>query len=265
MGILGMKTASNRDEIRKARHHWLIGMALMAAAFYLHDAYGDIERIPDVPPTAFSYMHLNEAKWPDSHVEFVFSPDFTDELISIVERSIALWAKHSNLTYSIGGVVEVPQDITGPPVRGSVYVEAIDPYDMYLERGLSAVGYTTLWANDHITGGRIRFREDLLCEGIALHEVGHALNLSHSDVPAVMKQGFSCRRDYLLFKDDIEGIASLYPTEANYEAQVLGFCEDGSVHLFLPRVRYEDYDLQFDGCLPLDSIDLLVDNQEGAI
>lgn len=195
--------------------------------------WGTGNRLGDGANISYSFAESTEFNYPCDTASGCFSlNDFMPNgYQSVISSAFDAWASVSNLSFT------KTTDKNGDIVLGA---EIIDGTSGELGHASINMAYTSngIETVTHITNGAIHFDRDenwLLTNntgtslyGIALHEIGHALGLTHSfDSNAVMYDTYSGINSLQI--DDINGIQYLYgasvspiPEPSTYALFLLG-------------------------------------------
>ncbi len=189
---------------------------------------GVADLLEDSPPpgAGMSNYVASSGKWTDHQLTYKFI-NGTADLPGVVERDIvrqafAVWAAVTPLTFTeVTGSAdatfliswEVGDHGCGSPFDGPGHVlaHAFFPPPINPHPGLAGDLHfddQESWATTHNGNGNGSI--DLL--SVAIHELGHALGLRHTNIPdAIMYPTYNGNRR-ILSQDDIDGIQSIYGT-----------------------------------------------------
>lgn len=224
------------------------------------DDYG--KSFVDLNPDAFVFVNPNLVKWPDNRVEWLYKTNGRIEaetLIGHINKAAGNLAQRANIAFSNSGPTSLNLlNSYDASRRNTLLIEVLNNSEMdsYVAgitagettNGSSFSGFAWMWWNGSVLAGQIALNSDRLnsasCwEGILTHELGHILNLAHSDKQdsIMFAQPYnSCEFQKTPRYDDITALHQMYPkNEANYEATIT---DEGC--LYIPNIEYQGVNYQ---------------------
>jgi len=172
-------------------------------------------------------VNLKQGKWKDGKIVWYFNASQmpaslkADEFVALTKRAFDIWSAGCKLSVEYGGTTSVER-------TDARSVDMVVVQFAHLGSGVGGDGGQ--WSNDaasnfyYFTGGMVAIGADLTPYNLAsdrllyilVHEVGHLLNLAHSDEPySVMYANpyvaiQSATEPYKAFADDLTTCANLY-------------------------------------------------------
>jgi|GEM_PF-6655009 len=224
------------------------------------DDYG--KAYVDNHPDSFLYINPNLATWPNNQVDVLINTNghiSASQLSSYLSLAFAKYQQRADIAFNLTG--ETPLDLLpsyNSSRLGTVIVEVMNNSEMdtyvsaltsgSVTNGSSFGGYAWMWWGSSLLAGQIALNADYLTneecwKGIVTHELGHILNLDHSDTQDSIMFAApynSCEFQQTLRYDDITAPHAMYPkNEPNYEVTVM---ENGC--LYFPNLEYQGVNYQ---------------------
>lgn len=216
----------------------------------------------DLNPNAFVFVNPNLVRWPNNRVEWLFKTNGRIEaetLISYINKAASNLEQRADITFSNSGSTSLDLlNSYNSSRRNTLLIEVLNSSEMdsYVfgitsgdtTNGSSFSGFAWMWWNGSVLAGQIALNSDRLnsasCwEGIMTHELGHILNLAHSEQQDSIMFAApynSCEFQQTPRYDDITALHQMYPkNEANYEATLTA---EGC--LYIPNIEYQGVNYQ---------------------
>jgi hypothetical protein len=237
---------------------------LLAASLYAPlsqaDDYGNA--YVDQNPNSFVFINPSIVTWPNNQVEWLFKTNNlinSDLLVSYVTQATANYQKHADINFTNSGATSLDLALAYNSSRqNTLLIEVLDnsTMDSFVAgitngadtNGSRFGGYAWMWWDGSILAGQIALNSDFInsenCwKGIINHEIGHVLNLQHSDTKdsIMFSEPYnSCNFQQTLRYDDIKGLHQMYPeNEPNYEVTITA---DGC--LYIPNIEFQGTNYQ---------------------
>ncbi|MCX7176233.1 MAG: matrixin family metalloprotease [Proteobacteria bacterium] len=174
-------------------------------------------------------VNIKQGKWRDGKVVWYFNSDQMpaslkeDEFVALTTRAFGIWSAGCNLTVQYGGTTSVAADNAQAIAANKVVVGFA-----HLPSGVGgdAGPFSTDSASNsyYFTAGVVQISADNTPYNLAsdrllyilVHEIGHLLNLAHSDEPYSVMYAYpyvaiqSATEPYKVYADDISTCANLY-------------------------------------------------------
>lgn len=216
----------------------------------------------DLDKDSALFLNPDLVTWPNNQVEWMYKTNNridSNLLVSYVDSAINTIERHANVNFTNIGTTSLDLVTQFDSARrGTVLIEVLNSSEMnsyvfdltngdVTDGGIFS-GYAWIWWQDSILSGQIALNIDWLSsatcwKGIITHELGHILNLGHSDQQESIMFASpynSCEFQQTLRYDDIKALHQMYPEdEPNYEAVVM---ENGC--LYLPNIEYQGVNYQ---------------------
>jgi hypothetical protein len=224
------------------------------------DDYGN--EFVDLNPDSFVYVNPELATWPGNQVTLLFNTNnlITSESVnSYINLATSKYERHTSMSFVNSGETSLNLLLGHDSSRlGTVMIEVMtnSQMDSYVSaitngsetNGSSFGGYAWMWWNNSILSGQIALNADNLSsescwKGVVTHEIGHMLNLAHSDTQDSIMFAApynSCEFQQTLRYDDLNALYSMYPKfEPNYEPTIM---DNGC--FYFPNLEFQGVNYQ---------------------
>lgn len=274
-----MSKARAREEERGRKRFmsWLFAFTVgVIVGATINSAEGsDFRKVYTGPNNQFVHVDPNKSQWPGLVIDYRYNTNgLVSEsfLVEKIEAAIDNLAAYHHVEFFDDGSTTANIVPLAPPylpaITGRLLIEVIEDAEMQSMFGDYSAFAVIFWDNYGITGGQIAFNVDALftdeCwEGIASHELGHVLNLQHSDSDHSIMYAqpyHSCGYQQIPRKDDIDGLVSAgYAVSANYEP-MLTYYDQSEVCIYAPQLVIEGVSYSFEACIPAEGFGSVVVN-----
>lgn len=238
----------------------LAALLILFGSFSQADDYG--KTFVDLNPDAFVFVNPNLVRWPNNTVEWLYKTNDRvggETLVSYVSKAANNLTQRANITFSNSGATTLDLlNSYDSSRRNTLLIEVLNSNEMDnyvagitsgdINNGSSFSGFAWMWWNGSVLAGQIALNADRLdsvsCwEGILTHELGHILNLAHSDNEdsIMFAQPYnSCEFQRTPRYDDIAALHQMYPkNEPNFEATIT---PEGC--LYIPNIEFQGVNYQ---------------------